>query len=289
MQDAFGHCEALVRAADKDRFLAALFAPAERRRALFALYAFNLEVARVREMVHEPLAGEVRLQWWRDVLAGERAEEAGGHPVASAVIEVMRDYRLPVQSFDELIEARRSDLDDQSLRGLDDLENYARHTSSTIIELAARILDRASTSADLVFAGPAGISFAITGLLRTFPLHAARGQIFIPAEVLARCGANSHEILAGQASDELGAALASMRDQAARHFEAARDRIAATKAAFVPAWLPVALVPLHLRAMERSRREPFHAVDVPQWRRQWAMWRAARRGLPPPLAGKSNG
>ena len=289
MQDAFGHCEALVRAGDKDRFLAALFAPAERRAALFALYAFNLEVGRVREMVHEPLAGEVRLQWWRDVLAGERAEEASGHPVASALVEVLREYRLPVLPFDQLIEARRSDLDDQPMRSLDDLENYARHTSSTIIELAARILDRTSTSADLAFAGPAGISFAATGLLRTFPLHAAHGQIFIPAEVLAHYGVGSHQILAGHASDELGAALASMREHAARHFEAARDRIAATKAVLVPAWLPVALVPLHLRALERCRREPFRVVEVPQWRRQWAIWRAARRGLPPPLAGKSKG
>ena len=60
MPDAFGHCEQLVRAADKDRYLAALFAPAQRRGGLFALYAFNVEVARVRELVHNPPAGEIR-------------------------------------------------------------------------------------------------------------------------------------------------------------------------------------------------------------------------------------
>ena len=60
MQQAFAHCEALVRAADRDRFLAALFAPRERRGALFALYAFNVEIARVREVVYgtaEPKTG----------------------------------------------------------------------------------------------------------------------------------------------------------------------------------------------------------------------------------------
>ncbi|MGZ8323236.1 MAG: squalene/phytoene synthase family protein, partial [Rhodoplanes sp.] len=62
--DSYAHCEALVRAADKDRFLASLFAPAERRRRLFALYAFNAEIARVREVVRTPIAGEIRLQWW---------------------------------------------------------------------------------------------------------------------------------------------------------------------------------------------------------------------------------
>ncbi len=69
MQDAFAYCAELVRDADRDRFLAALFAPAEQRDALFALYAFNVEVGRVREAAREPLPGEIRLQWWRDVSA----------------------------------------------------------------------------------------------------------------------------------------------------------------------------------------------------------------------------
>src|SRR2546423_10115237 len=84
MQDAFAHCEGLVRAADRDRFLTTLFAPAEHRPALLALYAFNLEVARVREIVHEPLAGEIRLQWWNDVLEGERRRAGARRPVAAA-------------------------------------------------------------------------------------------------------------------------------------------------------------------------------------------------------------
>ena len=71
MQDAFAYCEAQVRAGDRDRFLAALFAPAQHRAGLFALYAFNLEIARVREAARTPMAGEIRLQWWSDVLAGK--------------------------------------------------------------------------------------------------------------------------------------------------------------------------------------------------------------------------
>jgi phytoene synthase len=76
MLDPFAHCEHIVRAADKDRFLATLFAPANRRGALFALYAFNVEVARVREVAREPMAGEIRLQWWRDALERPGSGEA---------------------------------------------------------------------------------------------------------------------------------------------------------------------------------------------------------------------
>ena len=86
MQDAFAYCAELVRTADRDRFLASLFAPAEYRGALHALYAFNVEVARVREVAHAPLPGEIRLQWWREVIGGERGEEAKANPVAAALL-----------------------------------------------------------------------------------------------------------------------------------------------------------------------------------------------------------
>ncbi|MGH6675608.1 MAG: squalene/phytoene synthase family protein, partial [Xanthobacteraceae bacterium] len=86
MPDAFAYCAELVRGADRDRYLAALFAPAERRGALHALYAFNIEVARVRETARQPLPGEIRLQWWTDVLRGERGDEARANPVASALL-----------------------------------------------------------------------------------------------------------------------------------------------------------------------------------------------------------
>src|SRR5882672_12188783 len=102
MQDAFAHCESLVRAADKDRFLATLFAPAEHRAALHALYAFNLEVARVREAVHEPLAGEIRLQWWSDVLHGAGRGEVEANPVAAALLAAIARYRLPVERIEAL-------------------------------------------------------------------------------------------------------------------------------------------------------------------------------------------
>src|ERR671925_604319 len=102
--DAFAHCENLVREADKDRFLANLFAPAERRRDLFALYAFNAEVAGVRRKVREPFAGEVRLQYWHDLIAG--TGEAGANPVAVALLETVKRHVLPGRPLLDLLEAR---------------------------------------------------------------------------------------------------------------------------------------------------------------------------------------
>jgi len=80
------YCAALVRKADRDRYLATLFAPADRRGALFALYAFDIEMSRIRDLARESMPGEIRLQWWREVLEGARTGEAAANPVAASLL-----------------------------------------------------------------------------------------------------------------------------------------------------------------------------------------------------------
>ena len=279
MSDSFAYCENLVRAGDKDRWLASLFAPAGRRPQLHALYAFNLEVARVRELAREPMAGEIRLQWWREVIAGTRPGEAAAHPVAAALLETIARHRLPVQMFLDLIEARAFDLYDDAMPTLAAFAGYGRRTASGLIALAAQVLDSAPAVGDDA-AVPAGIAYATAGLLRSFALHASRGQLYLPADVLARHGAASSDIFAGRTTDALRAALAELRAFARANLAAFTVRRDELPAAVVPAFLPVALVPAYPDLMERGDYDPFKTpVEVPQWRRQWRLWRAAR-GVP---------
>ena len=71
MKESFAYCADRVRDADRDRYLAALFAPADKRGALFALYAFDVEIlCRCVSLRAELMPGEIRLQWWREVLLG---------------------------------------------------------------------------------------------------------------------------------------------------------------------------------------------------------------------------
>src|SRR5271168_2817180 len=125
MQDAFAYCAELVRAADRDRFLATLFAPAQHRDAIHALYAFNIEIARVREVSREPLPGEIRLQWWSEVLRGERSGEAAANPVAAALTDTLQRYELLTEPLAELVEAHRFDLYDEPMATIAELECYA--------------------------------------------------------------------------------------------------------------------------------------------------------------------
>jgi phytoene synthase len=279
MPDAFDHCEELVRAGDKDRFLATLFAPLKYRRALLALYAFNLEVARVREQAREPMPGEIRLQWWRDVLGGVDRGEVDAHPVAAALRDIVVRYRLPPRALAALIDARTFDLYNDPMANVAALEGYAVQTSSVLIELAARILGDGRDPAEGSLSGHAGISYAIVGLLRALPIHSARNQLYIPGDLLLRYGAQPSDVLAGNATTEVRATLAELRLLARRHLEQARNLLTALPASLAPALLPLALVRPALDRMERRRYQPFKVDEMPQWRRQWALWRAARSDL----------
>jgi phytoene synthase len=274
MQDAFAYCAELVRTSDRDRFLSALFAPAEHRAALHALYAFNVEVARVREVAREPLPGEIRLQWWSEVLRGERPGEASANPVASALLTVIERYRLASAKLTALIEARCFDLYDDPMARLTDLEAYASKTSSALIALAACVVANVGDEATEPVANPAGIAYAVAGLIRAFPLHAARRQLYVPLELLERHGVEPQDIFAGRSSQNLRDVFVELQDIARRHLVAAHQQMATLPGAALPAFLPIALVRPSLDRL--ARRDPFAPAELSPWRRQWLIWRAAR-------------
>ena len=270
MQDAYRHCEELTRAFDKDRFLADLFAPAERRGGLHALHAFNIEIARVRELAREPMPGELRLQWWRDAIAGIGLGAVGAHPVAAALLDTMARWHLPKEPLLDLIDARGFDLYDDPMATIADLETYARRTG--LIGLGARLLADSDIAAD-----SADIAYAITGLMRAFAQHAARRQLYLPVELLQRHGVEIEDVFAGRTTAALRAALAELRALARRQLEVFEAALPTLPAAATPALLPATLARVYLDSMERGY-DPFRTVvEVPQWRRQWVLWRASRR------------
>src|SRR5438132_6960426 len=139
--DRLSPVAALVRRHDRDRFQTALFAPAARREALFALYAFNYEIARVRERVSEPTLGRIRLEWWREAIA----DAYGGgpvrrHQVVEPLTASIRQHDLTQEHFEPLIDAREHDLDDEAPTSLAALEHHAEATSARLVYLALEIL-----------------------------------------------------------------------------------------------------------------------------------------------------
>lgn len=273
---AYAECERLLAAHDRDRWLQSLFAPAEKRKHLHALYAFSLEVARVREMVREPMPGEIRLQWWIDVLQGEARGSVAGHPVAAALDDTIARFRLPRRPLVDLVEARRFDLYDDAMPGLGDLEGYAGETASVLIQAAAMLLSDGEDPRSADAAGHAGVAYALTGLLRALPIHARRNQVYLPADVLRRHGATPDDIRAGSDTPQIRATLAEMREHVRHHHARALVALPSVDKRARPAFVGLGLVPAYLRSLEKAA--PFgRPADIAGWRKPIALWSFARR------------
>ena len=176
-------CLSTLRDIDRDRYLACLLSPADKRGALASLYAFHAEIARIRDVIHQPLAGEIRLQWWRDLLSGTAEGESNANPIAAGLLATIEAYRLPREVLVNMTEARIFDLYDDPMPDRNALEGYAGETAAALIQLAGLVLDAPAAMQRSESAGHAGVAQAIAGILLLLPLHRKRGQVYLPLDI----------------------------------------------------------------------------------------------------------
>jgi phytoene synthase len=258
----------IVRSVDFDRYLSSLFAPAALRLELNILYAFNHEVAKTAESVSQPIAGQIRLQWWRDRIAELYRGVAIEHPVVAALGRVIEAHALPRDLFDAVIDARDHDIEEAPFPTLETLEHYADATSGNLMRLAGRILGAGETLD--AHARECGTAYAIAGLCRALPFHAARRRLMLPVDRLASTGVSVEDVFAGTVGQRLRPLLVEMAERARFHLGAQRGQRVARSA--LPAVLPAAVVPLYLRALTRPGFDAFRAsTEVGSHRRQLAM------------------
>jgi phytoene synthase len=267
----------LVRRHDRDRYQTVLFAPAARRDALFALYAFNYEVARVREIVREPMLGQIRLQWWREVIdAAYAGIKPRRHEVAEPLTSVIRDYDLSRVHFDRLIDAREQDLAEGPPADIAALEAYAEGTSASLLYLVLEIL-RAADPLSMSAARSVGIGYALTGLLRAMPFHIRSGRNYIPPDLASQAGLNPADYAAMRPSDGLRTAAADLAIIAARHF----GNIPRTPRATLPALLPAIIAKRYLHRLRRAGNNPLAPeLQVPDPLQVWRLFGVSMTGRP---------
>jgi phytoene synthase len=275
MDDNARYCETLVREGDRDRYLATLFAPERDRAALHALHAFNIELSRVRELAREPMPGEIRLQWWREVLEGERNGEARANPVAAALLDALAAHGLARTRLVAMVDARSFDLYNEPFETISDWQRYAEDIEGALIGCAAHVIGGPhAVPPELV--ARAGCALAGLSVLRHLPLHLSRGQCFVPLEILGHFGAKPEDGIGGRITPEWRAALAEMRLRIRRDLDAAAKLVGAVAEDAMPALLPCAPARRSLKPMERERYDPLRPDELALWRRQWLIWRAAR-------------
>jgi NADH dehydrogenase [ubiquinone] 1 alpha subcomplex assembly factor 6 len=248
---------ALVRRHDRDRFQTALFAPAAHREALFALYAFNYEIARVREAVSEPMLGRIRLEWWREAVAAAYREGAvRRHEVVEPLARAIRERALDRNDFERLIAAREADLDTAAPENLAALEHYAEESSAPLVALAMAALgvgDAAAREAGR----HVGIAYALAGLTRAIPFAGPRGPSLLPRDL----------------------AVAEIAAAARRHLAAARALRPRPPRAALAALLPAIVAERALLRLERAAFDPYEAsLRMPDPLQVWRLALAALRG-----------
>ena len=268
---AYALCGEQVRRDDHDRWLASLYWPAQARPHAHALLAFALEIARVRQQVSEPMLGEVRYQWWRDAITDAAP---AGNPLAEALLDTVARFNLDTTALLAMIEARSFDLYDDPMPSMQALDNYVRDTSVTLFEAVARVLAPGRLPPPCV--GEAGRAYAMTALLRALPFQVMKGQLFLPLDVLETFGVRSDHVLAHLNSPLLRMVLNDMRARVRPHIAAMHEGLPTAGPAGA-ACLPAFLCAPYLRQMEAPGLNPFETpIELPPWRKQWVLWRAAR-------------
>jgi 15-cis-phytoene synthase len=262
----------IARDGDLDRYTSALFAPGASRDHLFALYAFNVELARIGEQVTEPQLGEIRLQWWRDALDRACANENTGQPVVDALGAAVRTCDLSRQDLAGLIDARRFDVSVKIMPDTAALDDYLAKTAGALFRLAAEVgMAEARTDEPRALeqaVRAAGIAYGLTGLMRALPVHVRRGRVDLPADGLLRHDTSAEQVLAGERTKGLIELLAELRETTRAALKSARQHVAELPPAARTAFLPLTLVEPYLRALEKA--DPLHRIaDINPLYRLW--------------------
>jgi phytoene synthase len=274
-KDSAGFCADLVRTHDFARYASTLFLPAIHRRALLSVYAFNVEISRVREQVSQPLPGEMRLQWWTDMLEGAGHGGVEGNPVAAELLETIRDFRLPIEPLSRLIEEHQFDLYNDPMPSMAALEGYVTDTSSALFSLGARIVAPQSEAIDHL-ARHAGLAQGMEQVIAALPLDAARRQLFVPLQLLQQHGCGMEEVFSGKQTPSLRAAIDQLVGEARKHLDTAFELLAHVSPQVRPVFLPLALVRRDLQRMSRADVDPFVPQVPSRLKILWTLWRASR-------------
>ncbi|MES2196738.1 MAG: phytoene/squalene synthase family protein [Pseudomonadota bacterium] len=269
------HCADLVRSHDFARYASTVFMPSDQRRALLALYAFNVEISRVRELVSQPLPGEMRLQWWTDMLAGTSHGGVEGNPVAAELMLAIRNGRLPVERLSRLIDEHQFDLYNDPMPTMAALEGYINDTACALFSLGAAICGRQSEAIEHL-ARHAGLAQGIAQVIAALPMDASRRQLFVPLQLLQQHGSGMEEVFAGKETPQLRAALGQLIAEGQGHLKTAFTLLADVPPEVKPVFLPLALVRRDLTRMSRADNDPFAPHVTSRLQTLWTLWRASR-------------
>ncbi|MGE8943511.1 phytoene/squalene synthase family protein [Leptospira interrogans] len=265
-----------ARAWERDRYLAALLGPRSVRADLMALAAFAGEIARIPAYVHEPMMGEIRLQWWRDAILAPSDSPPSGHPIADALRAAIDRHGLPQNLLIGFIDAQAFGLDDGPIADGHMLMTQLAKTEGALFELALMVLGRHDATARAA-ALAAGRAYGLARLLVEMPALWAQGRTLIPVSRLQDAGLSLDDYKAGLSPEQLQPVVSGLAAEDRENMIAAHRLSRDLTGAQHVALLPLAVVEPYLQALEKPGRDLLREpIDITPMRRVWCLWRAYR-------------
>jgi len=275
---AESHVVAEVRRHDRERFLTTLFAPPDRRADLWALYVFNAEIGRIRDSVSEATLGRIKVQWWRDVIAAiaEGRGAPAGHPTAQALAAAITARGLTRRWFDDYLLARDSEFEGDGFADLTAMESYAGGTAGRIAWLALETLGVTDTVSRDV-ANHTAVGYALAGLLRSIPFHAARNRLLLPRDLLTSAEVSLEGLHGGRDRAALCKVTRQVAVAARRHLSLAKSMSRMTDRRAMPVLLWWTIADGALRVLAQANDDVFD-LSVMAYRPSilsllWRSWR----------------
>ncbi len=196
MHEDISYCGALVKEYDPDRFLLCMFASADVREDLWALFSFNYEIAKTREVVSDTTLGQIRLQWWRDAIASiYDGEEVTEHEIVQPLARAIHAHDLPQEHFETLLHAREFDLEDVAPETLEGLLIYIDHTNAPLLKLALQICGH---DPEVQPVQAMAVNYGLMGVLRSAQVMAAQGRCLLPSDLMAKHGVSKAALYQGK-------------------------------------------------------------------------------------------
>ncbi|EUC60238.1 squalene/phytoene synthase [Rhizoctonia solani AG-3 Rhs1AP] len=274
------YCRELVRKHDYEAYLCSYFYPRAVQPGYFALRAFNIELAMIRETVSRPIIGKMRMQFWRDAIKSITDNRPVKHPIAIALHEASQQAKLPPYYLKRMVDARDEDLDRESHMMLEGVTQYAESTSSTLLYLLLSLLQQSHSDSLAHAASHVGIAQSFVTLLRALPFHATRRRMVIPVEITAKHGVRQEDVF------RMGSDAQGIDDAVFEFATVANDHILTARDTFKDSGVPGGAMPVFLSAVPvvsflgRLEDANFNAfapqLQARSWRLPLSIWRASR-------------
>ncbi|NP_001180807.1 NADH dehydrogenase (ubiquinone) complex I, assembly factor 6 isoform X3 [Macaca fascicularis] len=251
------YCLELLRKRDYEGYLCSLLLPAESRSSVFALRAFNVELAQVKDSVSEKTIGLMRIQFWKKTVEDIYCDKPPQQPVAIELWKAVKRHNLTKRWLMKIIDEREKNLDDKAYRNIKELENYAENTQSSLLYLTLEILGIKDVHADHA-ASHIGKAQGIVTCLRATPYHGSRRKVFLPMDICMLHGVSQEDFLRRNRDKNVRDVIYDIASQAHLHLKHARSFHKSVPVKAFPAFLQTVSLEDFLKKIRRVDFDIFH-------------------------------